>query len=204
MVYDQNTVHTLYKKLLTCYPRGFRERFGESMEQTFKDICNERKRRGEPGLFRFVLWMFVETAAGIAWEHTLLVKKGNTMQNILTNPKSAALMSLILCMPLAVPYAVFMFDIQSLITSLNGLFTMAGSQGEINMLGRIVIFGGLLLLPVAFVLNLLPMLRRGPEGKRSLNVPNLIIGAFIILFIMLTWGSLMMEEISCLRGIVCD
>ncbi len=75
MVYDQNTVHTLYKKLLTFYPRGFRERLAESMEQTFNDLCNERKRQTEQGLFGFVLWTFVETALGIVQEHILLIKE---------------------------------------------------------------------------------------------------------------------------------
>ena len=41
MAYDQNTVPALYKKLLGLYPRGFRERLGESMQQTFNDLCNE-------------------------------------------------------------------------------------------------------------------------------------------------------------------
>ena len=61
MVHDQNTVHTLYKKLISLYPRGFRERLGEFMEQTFNDLYNERKRQTERGLLGFVLWTFIET-----------------------------------------------------------------------------------------------------------------------------------------------
>jgi hypothetical protein len=41
---DPKTVRALYKKLLGLYPRAFRERLGESMEQTFNDLCNERKQ----------------------------------------------------------------------------------------------------------------------------------------------------------------
>jgi hypothetical protein len=59
MTYDQETVRTLYKKLLTLYPRGFREQLGESMEQTFADLCNERKRQTQPGWFAFVLWILL-------------------------------------------------------------------------------------------------------------------------------------------------
>ena len=33
-------VRTLYKKLITLYPRPFRDELGESMEQTFNDIYN--------------------------------------------------------------------------------------------------------------------------------------------------------------------
>ena len=72
-MYDQNIVHTLYKKLLTLYPRGFRERLGESMEQTFNDLYKERKRQTGEGLFSFVLWMFIETARGITREYILLI-----------------------------------------------------------------------------------------------------------------------------------
>ena len=49
----EETVRTLYKKLLTLYPRWFHEQLGESMEQTFNDLCNE-KRQTKQGLFGFV------------------------------------------------------------------------------------------------------------------------------------------------------
>jgi hypothetical protein len=65
MMYDHQTARALYKKLLGLYPRAFREQLGESMEQTFNDLCNERKQQAQGGLFGFVLWMFVETAIGI-------------------------------------------------------------------------------------------------------------------------------------------
>jgi len=74
MAYDQETVRTLYKKLLSLYPRAFRERLGESMEQTFNDLCNERKQQTERGLFGFVLWMFIETSAGIVKENLTEIK----------------------------------------------------------------------------------------------------------------------------------
>jgi hypothetical protein len=51
-----------------------------------------------------------------------------------------------------------MFDIQPLIKPLNTLLTTNGS--DINILGRMVLPGGLLLLPLAFVLNLQPILKK--------------------------------------------
>ena len=203
MTYDRNAVHALYKKLLNLYPRGFRERLGESMQQTFNDLYNERKRQTERGLLGFVLWMFVETCAGVVREHVLLITQGDTMKNILTNPRSAATMSFILCLPLAVPYVILMFDMEPLIRPLKNLLTIDGQQ--INNLGRVVVFGGLLLLPVALALNLQPVLRReGSERKRTIHAVNLIVGTAILLLITLTWGSLILEEIYCLRGIRCD
>jgi len=196
-------VHTLYKKLLALYPREFRERWGESMEQTFNDLCNEQKRG--PARRFFVLSIFTETAIGIAREHLLLFMEGDIMKTILATPTSAAVASLLLSLPLWLTYVVLMFDIEPLAKPLNDLFTIAGQQGQINMLGRIVIFGGLLLLPVAFALDLRPLLRKeGPEGKGRPYAINLIVGAIILLLIMFTWGGLIVEEIYCLRGIRCD
>lgn len=196
-------VHTLYKKLLSLYPRGFRERLGESMQQTFNDLYNERKRQTEQDLFGFVLWTFIETAIGIIQEHILLLKQGDTMKNIFTNHNSAAITSFILALPIGLLRLVLGSDIEPLIAPIESVLTIDGSQP--NGLGYTIICGGLLLLPVAFVLNLRPMLKRdGPEGKRRLYALNLIVGAAILLLIIFTWGGLILEEIYCLRGIRCD
>jgi len=199
-VNGQATARTFYKKLLALYPRGFRERLGESMEQTFNDLCNERK---QPSRGFFVLSIFIETAIGIVREHLYLLTEGDVMKTILANPKLAAITSFIFSLPLGLTFVAFMFDIEPLVKPLNNLFTIDGQQ--INNLGRIVIFGGLLLLPIAFVLNLRPMLKReGPERKRRVYAINLIVGAAILLLIIFTWGGLIVEEIYCLRGIRCD
>lgn len=81
-MYEQKAVHRLYRKLVNLYPRGFRERLSESMEQTFQDLWNE-KRQTKKGLFGFVLRTFSETAIGIFKEHLLLISPGDIMQTIL-------------------------------------------------------------------------------------------------------------------------
>jgi len=58
-----------YAMLLRRYPRPFHERFGEGMEQTFHDLCRERRDAGQ-GLFGLALWVFFETLAGIVRENT--------------------------------------------------------------------------------------------------------------------------------------
>jgi hypothetical protein len=72
----------LYRKLLRCYSKSHRERFGESMEQTFNDLCRERVRAGR-GLGGLVVWTFVETSAGILRENATnmmrcTMKQGST------------------------------------------------------------------------------------------------------------------------------
>lgn len=59
-----------YWLLLHLYPRPYLERYGEGMLQTFTDLCRERQGQGS-GLKRLVLWMFVETSAGIIKENVL-------------------------------------------------------------------------------------------------------------------------------------
>jgi hypothetical protein len=93
-VNQKTTVYALYEKLLSFYPRGFKAQLGESMQQTFQDLCQERQTK--PGWFRFVLWMFIETAVGIVWEHVLSFTKGALMKNIHTIPRSVPLISSIL------------------------------------------------------------------------------------------------------------
>jgi hypothetical protein len=63
-----------YAKLLRLYPKPYRERFGEGMEQTFNDLCRERVK-AEKGLFSFALWTFFETSAAIIRENaTMMVR----------------------------------------------------------------------------------------------------------------------------------
>jgi hypothetical protein len=61
-----------YAKLLRFYPKPYRERFGEAMEQTFHDLCRERVK-AERGLFSFALWTFFETSAAIIRENATMI-----------------------------------------------------------------------------------------------------------------------------------
>jgi hypothetical protein len=98
MMHEQEIVQTLYKILLTLYPRTFKERLGESMEQTFRDLWNE-KQQTKKEMFGFVLWTFLETAIGIFREHLLLISPRDIMQTILKIPGSSVLISFLLILP---------------------------------------------------------------------------------------------------------
>jgi catechol 2,3-dioxygenase-like lactoylglutathione lyase family enzyme len=64
----QKTMRMVYKKMIRLYPYEFREQLGESMEQTFRDLCDEYQRRSGKGWIGFVLWIFIETAVGVLKE----------------------------------------------------------------------------------------------------------------------------------------
>lgn len=97
MIHNQDKVRRLYRKLLSLYPRGFKDRLGESMEQTFNDLYRERQTKR--GLFGFVFWMFIETSKGIVREHLLLISQGDSMPTIFKNIGLAALISMLLILP---------------------------------------------------------------------------------------------------------
>jgi hypothetical protein len=90
-----------YRKLLRFYSKPHRERFGESMEQTFHDLCRERAEAGE-GLFSFVLWTFVETSRGIVRE--------NGKSIIMRNPTRFAVWALVVALLLLIPLAMQFTD----------------------------------------------------------------------------------------------
>src|ERR1044071_6795721 len=72
-----------YAKLLCLYPKAYRERFGEGMEQTFNDLCRERVK-AERGLFSFALWMFFETSVGIIRENATSIMRCSMKQDSTT------------------------------------------------------------------------------------------------------------------------
>lgn len=98
MAYDRSMIRALYKKLIALYPKGFKEHFGESMEQTFNDLCQEKLQAKQP-LPGFVLWVFIETAIGIFKEHLLLISPGVIMQTLLKTLGSPPLVSLLIILP---------------------------------------------------------------------------------------------------------
>lgn len=66
------TYRRWYARLLRLYPKPFRERFRESMEQTFCDVCRAHASTGR-GLLGLAIWLCVETVGGIMNEHMRLL-----------------------------------------------------------------------------------------------------------------------------------
>lgn len=58
-----------YAQLVQLYPPRYRERYGQGMVQTFRDLCRERFAAQQP-LFFFAVWLFAETAVRALYAHT--------------------------------------------------------------------------------------------------------------------------------------
>lgn len=96
MKFEKEKTFALYKRLISLYPRDFKERFGESMEQTFSDLCNEQSNvKGRLSL-QFVVSTFVETSAGVVKENLDKVNGANPMNYWLKNVVIAGLISFFL------------------------------------------------------------------------------------------------------------
>lgn len=64
-----NTRHreATYAKLLRLYPKSYRQRFAEPMQQMFADMCNERSQNGQDTR-SFTYKIYAETLAGVLTE----------------------------------------------------------------------------------------------------------------------------------------
>lgn len=91
---ENEKILTSYKRLLCLYPQVFRERFGESMEQTFNDSCREQKELKGKISLRFMFLTFAETLLGVIEAHVNEVKGVYQMNYWLKNASIAALFSL--------------------------------------------------------------------------------------------------------------
>jgi hypothetical protein len=67
MAYERDRYSTFYKSLISFYPNDFKKQLGDSMVQTFSDLCRERRVAGE-SVFGFALWTYANTFIGIIKE----------------------------------------------------------------------------------------------------------------------------------------
>jgi hypothetical protein len=67
-----------YGRLLSLYPRSFRERFAVPMTQTFTDLARERADANR-GLLGFVIGAFAEATAGIMRENMTQLTESNSV-----------------------------------------------------------------------------------------------------------------------------
>lgn len=152
------------------------------MEQTFNDLYRE-KQQTRQGLIGFTIWTFTETAVGIAQEHFLIKE---IQKNFLTNLKSPALVSLLFVIPFMILEAV--------------------ATRNLNAVFNLPLFGILWLLPMLFLLILIPIVRNARAGNSIAAKP--VTFTFSVIFLILiafVWISIIADQMPCFLGIPnCD
>jgi hypothetical protein len=178
----QNTVNRLYKKLLSLYPRAFREHLGESMQQTFSDLYNDR--RAANAKYGFVLWTFAETGLGILREHMLLMNEGATMKTMISNPRLSPVISFILCV---LPFMILEWATRS-----------SAPRSDASPILWVVLW----LLSTIFIASLMTIMRnlwQAGNGIMANPVTLLFRLVFLMVFAWL-WGALVIDQMPCLLG----
>lgn len=135
-------VRRFYRRLLRLYPKAFYDRFGESMEQTFNDLCREEKR---PLLFTFRTSM--DTAFGAACEQFRDQFGGRTMQSITTYQKFAAIAGVLLVIPGALMISLLVFGIEPPIGALEQYIRPTDPDAP-HVLGTLIVLTIVLILPL--------------------------------------------------------
>ena len=182
MVYERNTVNRLYKKLLSLYPRAFKERLGESMQQTFNDLYKER--RAENLRYGFMLWTFAETGIGIFREHVLLIVEGAMVKTMVSNPRLSPVISFIVC--------VLPFMILEWATRSNAPRSDASPMLWVFLWRLSTIF-------IAILMTIMRNVWQAGKDIMANPVSLLFRLVFLVLFAWL-WGALVMDQMPCFLG----
>jgi hypothetical protein len=182
----------LYRLLLVFYPAQYRQKYGLLMVQVFRDMSRTSyHRRGVVGL---ALW----------WCATLLDlirtvieqrKEARMSKSTLISPRWAAVISLLLLLPISYVLLSAVFDIKPpLIDQLEHLMVDGDRP---TPLGIIIMLGMLLALPAAFLTNLLSMLAtaRPQTAPFRPTLPHTITGISILLFVLLTLARQILYEL---------
>lgn len=183
MTYAQRTIHILYKKLLRFYPQEFRERLGESMEQTFNDLYKEHWAE-EGTWLGFVLWTFAETGIGIFSEHALLISEGATMKTMISNPRLAPVISFSLC--------VFPFMILE-------WATWSGAPRTDASPILWVVLWLLSTISIAILMTIVQGLRR-VGNKIMANPAFLLFRLVLVILFAWLWVVLVIDQMPCFLG----
>jgi hypothetical protein len=150
----------VYRLLLAAYPKEFRDAYGSQMEQTFRDLCREaRRRRGMLGLVRLwarVLLDLTSTAAVQRIDERKLVRQ----REVKVNERRMALAGLVLLSaPLffvAASLLKYELGIGVLFDPLDAFLFDPGRQHIFNFLSPVVFLGG---LSLALALNAYAVVR---------------------------------------------
>jgi hypothetical protein len=182
----------VYRILLALYPTEFRQAYGAAMVQVFRDVSREQE-----GLRGLVYWW---GATLFDLVRTALQQRREVMSaSTFFNAKSAAVISIILCLPLLLMLTTATLNYEpAFVQSLED--KMMSSDGYTpTTLGRLIMLGMLFSLPLAFVVNLLPMLTpKTTEGASTFRLTNAhsIGGSSILATLLMFFSQLVGHELE--------
>jgi hypothetical protein len=133
-----------------------------------------------------MIWIFIEIAVGNFSERLSLIIEGDIIQAILTNLRLPALISLLLVIPFMIMEVV--------------------NRRGFNEGFPIPLFVMMWLLPLSFILTVMPIVRNLRAGNSLITQPvSLLIRIVILVFVAWMWTSLLIDQMPCFLGVPnCD
>ena|SRR5688572_24988611 len=135
-----------------------------------------------------------------------ILQNEGPMRKRTMSSKTLVLISLVLALPMALFYPIFILEVEPLYRLFVSMFVVDGSRpfipDSIDITGIIA----MLLLPVAFIVNLVPIARNRRAGNSLMAVRiNLVLAFAILVLIAVTWGALFVDQLPCFMGVPnCD
>jgi hypothetical protein len=150
----------VYKVLLAAYPKGFRDAYGQQMEQAFRDLWWQERWGGVTGLARLWARTIVDLASSAVAERIDERKLARRHREAKMQGRRLALAGLVLLSaPLFFVVASLLkyeLGVGFLFDPLEALLADPGRQHVFNLVSPVVFLGGLLL---ALALNAYAVLR---------------------------------------------
>lgn len=127
------------------------------------------------------------------------------MKNIMTVPRFAAIISLILCLPFALLFSLLMLNIEPNFEPLQPLLNYPDPD-QPDVLDSLIALGTVLLVLAAFMINLMPILRTMRAGGSLTAHPvNLVIAIATLAAFILVIGGIIVDQYPCWIGVPnCD
>jgi hypothetical protein len=121
------------------------------------------------------------------------------------SPKSAAVLSFILCLPITIIFSLLLLNIEPNFGALEPLLSSLDPD-QPHLGGSLIVLGAMLLLPVAFVMNLRVVARDRRAGNGIAAHPaNLVLAVATLAFIAWIVGSIIADQYPCWIGVPnCD
>ena len=127
------------------------------------------------------------------------------MKNSLANPRSAAIISAILCLTFAFIFTLLILNIEPDFEPLQPLLTSADPD-QPDVLGSLIALGAFMLVLAAFIINLKQIVRTMRAGGSITTHPvNLVLAVATLAAILVVIGLIIKDQYPCWIGVPnCD
>lgn len=127
------------------------------------------------------------------------------MKNILNYPRSAAIISFIICLPFAVLFSLLMLNIEPDFGPIQPLLS-SPDPDQPDVLGSLIALGSVLLVLAAFMINLIHIVRAMRAGGSITTHPvNLVLAIATLAALVLVIGAIIVDQYPYWIGVPnCD